>query len=122
MLIAISSHSHEFNACTYMSCQKLDYLRSMYRTCVCCITRRWNLYAMLPQFSVFFSAAVLKIFGMKDVPLELLPVGQYVTDACTIILASYYSCLLLHVLVDSEKLVQFNKYPFVISICQECLA
>ena len=47
---------------------------------------------MLPQFSVFFSAAVLKIFGMKDVPLELLPVGQYVTDACTIILASYYYC------------------------------
>jgi len=31
---------------------------------------------MLPQFSVFFSAAVLKIFGMKDVPLELLPVGH----------------------------------------------
>jgi len=59
---------------------------------MCCITRRWNLYAMLPQFSVFFSAAVLKIFGMKDVPLELLPVGQYVTDACTIILASYYYC------------------------------
>jgi len=43
---------------------------------MCCITRRWNLYAMLPQFSVFFSAAVLKIFGMKDVPLELLPVGH----------------------------------------------
>ena len=56
---------------TYMICQVLDYLRSMQGTGMCCITRRWNLYAMLPQFSVFFSAAVLKIFGMKDVPLEL---------------------------------------------------
>jgi hypothetical protein len=63
---------------------------------------------------------VLIILGVKNGPFGafVFELTSTITNISTLLFASYYYCWLLHVLVDFEKIVQFNRYRFDLNMAR----